>query len=58
MKITTFNHEMFGELRTVVMDDGQIGFVGKDVAKALVQIRQTGSYIAETDEPNVWKKAR
>lgn len=35
MKITTFNHEMFGELRTVVMDDGQIGFVGKDVARAL-----------------------
>ena len=26
---------MFGELRTVIMPDGQIGFVGKDVAKAL-----------------------
>ena len=35
MEIKTFNHEMFGELRTVLMNDGQIGFVGKDVAKAL-----------------------
>ncbi len=35
MKVTTFNHEMFGELRTVIMPDGQIGFVGKDVARAL-----------------------
>ena len=35
MKVTTFNHEIFGELRTVIMPDGQIGFVGKDVARAL-----------------------
>ena len=35
MKVTTFNHEIFGELRTVTMPDGQIGFVGKDVARAL-----------------------
>ncbi len=34
-EIKTFNHEMFGSLRTVVLPDGQIGFVGKDVAIAL-----------------------
>ena len=35
MNTLTFNHEMFGSLRTVVLPDGQIGFVGKDVAIAL-----------------------
>ena len=35
MNTLTFNHEMFGSLRTVVLPDGQIGFVGKDVAEAL-----------------------
>ena len=35
MKTTTFRHEIFGDLRTVVMPDGQIGFVGRDVARAL-----------------------
>ena len=35
MKVTTFKHEMFGELRAVIMPDGQIGFVGRDVARAL-----------------------
>lgn len=33
--IQIFNHEMFGSLRTMQMPDGQIGFVGKDVASAL-----------------------
>lgn len=35
METKTFNHEIFGDLRTVVMPDGQIGFVGRDVARAL-----------------------
>ena len=50
MKITTFNHEMFGELRTVVMDDGQIGFVGKDVAKALGYKDTTHAIMAHVED--------
>ena len=34
-KIQVFNHEQFGSIRTMEMPDGQIGFVGKDVAKVL-----------------------
>ena len=34
-KIQVFNHEQFGEIRTMMMPDGQIGFVGKDVAEVL-----------------------
>lgn len=34
-EITIFNHEQFGQIRTLTMPDGQIGFVGKDVADAL-----------------------
>ena len=34
-EIQIFNHEEFGEIRTIEID-GQIYFVGVDVAKALV----------------------
>ena len=34
-EIQTFNHEMFGQIRTMTQEDGQIMFVGKDVATAL-----------------------
>ena len=34
-KIQVFNNPEFGEIRTMQMPDGQIGFVGKDVAKVL-----------------------
>ena len=34
-EIKVFNHEQFGEIRTMVMPDGQVGFVGKDVARVL-----------------------
>ena len=33
--IQIFNNTEFGEIRTVIMPDGQIGFVGKDVAVVL-----------------------
>lgn len=33
--IQVFNHEQFGSIRTMEMPDGQIGFVGKDVAEVL-----------------------
>lgn len=31
----TYSHPLFGQMRAMVMPDGQIGFVGKDVAKVL-----------------------
>ena len=34
-EIKIFNHEQFGQIRTLTMPDGQIGFVGKDVAEVL-----------------------
>ncbi len=33
--ITVFNHEMFGEIRTMTDESGETYFVGKDVASAL-----------------------
>ena len=33
--IQIFNHEMFGEIRTMTDEKGETFFVGKDVAKAL-----------------------
>ena len=50
MKVTTFKHEMFGELRTVIMPDGQIGFVGKDVAKALGYKDATHAIMAHVED--------
>ena len=34
-RIQVYNHEQFGSIRTMEMPDGQIGFVGKDVAEVL-----------------------
>ncbi len=34
-QIQVFNHEQFGSIQTMEMSDGQIGFVGKDVAEVL-----------------------
>lgn len=34
-QIQVFNHEQFGQIRTVTMPDGQIGFIGNEVAKVL-----------------------
>lgn len=33
MQVQTFKHEVFGEIRTTTLPDGQVGFVGKDVAE-------------------------
>ena len=35
MEVQIFNHPEFGEIRTMMMTDGQVGFVGKDVAEVL-----------------------
>ena len=50
MKVTTFKHEIFGELRTVTMPDGQIGFVGKDVTRALGYTNATKAIIAHVED--------
>ena len=34
-KITNFKHEVFGQIRTMTQENGEIMFVGKDVATAL-----------------------
>ena len=33
--LRTFNHEMFGQVRTMTNERGETFFVGKDVAEAL-----------------------
>lgn len=35
MELQKFIHPQFGEIRTMTMADGQVGFVGKDVAEVL-----------------------
>ena len=35
MEVQKFIHPQFGEIRTMTMPDGQVGFVGKDVAEVL-----------------------
>ena len=35
MELQKFIHPQFGEIRTMMMADGQVGFVGKDVAEVL-----------------------
>lgn len=45
-----FNHGMFGSLRTMEMPDGQIGFVGKDVAIALGYKNASDAIYSHVDE--------
>ena len=33
--VTIFNNPKFGQVRTIMMDNGQIGFLGKDIATAI-----------------------
>lgn len=48
--ITVFNHEQFGQIRTMTMPDGQVGFVGKDVATVLGYSNPTKAIIMHVDE--------
>ncbi len=48
--IQVFTHENFGQIRTMVMPDGQIGFVGKDVATVLGYKNPINALIAHVDE--------
>lgn len=49
-EIQVFNHEQFGSIRTMEMPGGQIGFVGKDVAKALGYNNASKAIIVHVDE--------
>ncbi|MCQ2243816.1 MAG: phage antirepressor KilAC domain-containing protein [Bacteroidaceae bacterium] len=48
--IQIFKHEMFGSLRTMRMPDGQIGFVGKDVAEALGYKNPSNALVTHVEE--------
>ena len=49
-KIQVFKSEQFGAIRTMVMPDGQIGFVGKDVAEALGYSNASKAIIMHVDD--------
>ena len=49
-QIQVFNHEQFGSIRTMEMPDGQIGFVGKDVAEVLGYSRTADAIRQHVDD--------
>ena len=49
-KIQVFKSEQFGAIRTMVMPDGQVGFVGKDVAEVLGYSNATKAIIMHVDD--------
>ena len=49
-QIKTFSHEQFGDIRTMTMPDGQIGFVGKDVAEVLGYRNPSNALVTHVDE--------
>ena len=53
-EIQIFNHEEFGEIRTIEID-GQVYFVGVDVAKALNYVRPAKAIIDHVAEEDVIK---
>lgn len=49
-QIQVFNHKEFGQIRTMTMPDGQIGFMGKDVAEVLGYTRTADAIRQHVDE--------
>ena len=49
-EIQIFRHELFGEIRTMTMPDGQVGFVGKDVASVLGYSNASKAVIMHVDD--------
>lgn len=47
MEVQKFIHPQFGEIRTMTMPDGQVGFVGKDVAAMLGNLAQCRFYAGD-----------
>jgi prophage antirepressor-like protein len=48
-KIQIFNHEMFGEIRTMTDERGETFFVGKDIAEALGYAKSRNALAAHVD---------
>ena len=48
--LSTFNHEMFGQVRTMTNDRGETFFVGKDVAEALGYKNTADAIIKHVDK--------
>ena len=57
MEVQKFIHPLFGEIRTMVMPDGQVGFVGKDVADVLGYARSADAVLqhVEDEDKGVFK---
>ena len=54
--IQIFNHEMFGDIRTMTDEKGETFFVGKDVAKALGYAKPLDAlskHVEEDDSANM-----
>ena len=54
-QIQVFNHEQFGQIRTMTMPDGQVGFVGKDVAEVLGYNQADKAISRQVDEDDRMK---
>ena len=48
--IQIFNHEMFGEIRTMTDERGETFFVGKDIAEALGYAKPQNALAIHVDE--------
>lgn len=49
-EISIFHHPQFGDVRTMTMPDGQVGFVGRDVAAALGYTNPTKACQVHVDD--------
>ena len=54
-EISIFHHPQFGDVRTMTMPDGQVGFVGRDVAAALGYNNPQKAVREHVDEDDVTK---
>jgi prophage antirepressor-like protein len=53
--IKVFNHDMFGDIRTMTNEQGETFFVGKDVAKALGYSKPRNAIAMHVDEDDALK---
>ena len=54
-EIQIFKHDMFGALRTMTDENGEVFFVGKDVAKALGYSQPDKAIMRHTEEDDRMK---
>ena len=50
MRLKFFNHKMFGEIRAMTAENGEVLFVGKDVAKALGYAKPENAIAVHVDK--------